>query len=281
LSLCLMAVHAHPDDEVFSTGGVFARYAAEGVRTVLVTCTDGAVGEIVTPDIATPENLAQVRERELRAACAILGVRELHLLGFRDSGMVDTADNTHPAAFAMADFQEATGRLVRLVRQCKPQVLVTYTEDGGYGHPDHIRAHQITVAAFDAAGDPARFPEQGLDSWTPSKLYYAVWTRSNFKILLDGLREAGLPPPWEMEEGAEPPGAPDEIATANVDVSPYALSKQRALAAHRTQISADNSFLLMPPDLTKRVNSVESFILAKSRVPTEDREVDLFAGVRG
>src|SRR5438067_344043 len=194
-----MAVHAHPDDEVFLGGGAMARYASEGVRTVLVTCTDGAVGEIVDATRATPETLARVREGELRAACAILGIRELHLLGYRDSGMVDTPDNQDPRSFHQADFDGAVGRLVAIVRRTRPQVLLTYTEDGGYGHPDHIRAHQITVAAFDAAGDATRYPEQGLEPWTPSKLYYGLWTRTLFKRLVEGLREAGLPPPWEVE----------------------------------------------------------------------------------
>ncbi len=281
MSLCLMAVHAHPDDEVLGTGGVLARYAAEGVRTVLVTCTDGAVGEIVRPGIATPETLARVREGELRAACTILGVRELHLLGYRDSGMVGTEPNNHPDSFHQSDLDAATGRLVGLVRRTRPQVMVTYTEDGGYGHPDHIRAHQIAVAAFEAAGDPARYPEQALEPWAPSKLYYSVWTRSDFKRLLDGLKEAGLPPPWDIEaESPDEPGAPDEMATARVDVRTYALVKQRALGAHRTQIEEDSVFLRMPAQLQREVGGHETFFLAQSRVPTSEHEDDLFAGLR-
>jgi mycothiol conjugate amidase Mca len=280
VTLSLMAVHAHPDDEVFSTGGILARYAKEGVRTVLVTCTDGAVGEISDPALATPENLATVREGELRAASAILGVRELHMLGYRDSGMVDTPDNDNPVSFKQASLDEAIGKLVAIVRRTRPQVMVTYTEDGGYGHPDHIRAHQISVAAFDAAGDLARYPEQGLDPWEPCKLYYAVWVRRNFKVLLDGLREAGLPPPWDMEEGAETPGAPDEMATATVDTSAYAALKQRALGAHRTQIAADSPFLRLPAELATRVYGEETFHLAKSRIADQGAETDLFAGVR-
>src|SRR5579859_1968554 len=157
----LMAVHAHPDDECLSTGGVLARYGAAGVRTVLVTCTDGAVGEISDPALATPDNLVEVRSRELDESVRILGVSRLVKLGYRDSGMAGTPDNDNPASFQQADFESAVGRVVRLIREERPQVVVTYDENGGYGHPDHIRAHQVAVAAFAAAGDGNRFPEAG------------------------------------------------------------------------------------------------------------------------
>ena len=139
--LTLMTVHAHPDDESIGTGGVLARYADEGIRTVLVTCTGGEVGEIGDPTLATPDNLAEIREQELRAACAILGVGHLELLGYRDSGMAGTDDNEHPDAFARADLDVAIRRLVALVRRFRPQVLVTYDENGLYGHPDHVHAN--------------------------------------------------------------------------------------------------------------------------------------------
>ena len=160
-ALTLMVVHAHPDDESISTGGVLARYADEGLRTVLVTCTGGEVGEIADPGLATPETLVEVRRRELEQACEILRVGKLHLLGYRDSGMMGTLDNAHPASFHQASLDEATARLVALVRREQPQVLVTYDKNGFYGHPDHIKAHQITAAAYEAAGDPARWPEAG------------------------------------------------------------------------------------------------------------------------
>src|SRR5438552_9322857 len=147
----LIAVHAHPDDECLSTGGILARYAAEGVRTVLVTCTDGAVGEISDPALATPENLVEVRARELDNAVRILHVSRLVKLGYRDSGMAGTADNNHPDSFQQAPFDDALERVVRVVRHERPQVLVTYDERGGYGHPHHIRPHQVAVAGFEAA----------------------------------------------------------------------------------------------------------------------------------
>src|SRR5919202_860339 len=176
--LTLMTVHAHPDDEAIGTGGILARYAAEGVQTVLVTCTRGEVGEIVDPSVAQPDNLADVREAELRAACAILQVSAQHYLGYRDSGMIGTPENDDPRSFWRADLDEAVGRLVALIRRYRPQVLVTYDENGFYGHPDHIQAHRVTVAAFEAAGDATRYPEQGLAPWAPQKLCYSTVPRN-------------------------------------------------------------------------------------------------------
>src|SRR5438105_11221808 len=172
----LVAVHAHPDDECIGTGGILARYGAEGVRTVLVTCTDGAVGEISDPALATPENLVEVRARELDESVRILRVQRLVKLGYRDSGMAGTADNTNPASFHEANFEQAVERVVRVVREERPQVVVTYDERGGYGHPDHVRTHEVAVAAFDAAADAERFPSAGA-AWAPSKLYYTVFPR--------------------------------------------------------------------------------------------------------
>src|SRR5712691_7560538 len=145
----LIAVHAHPDDECIGTGGILARYGAEGVRTVLVTGTDGAVGEISDPALATPENLVEVRARELDASVRVLGIKRLVKLGYRDSGMAGTADNDNPASFNQANIDEAIERVVKVMRVEQPQVVVTYDERGGYGHPDHNRAHQVAVAAFD------------------------------------------------------------------------------------------------------------------------------------
>src|SRR5690242_5891217 len=147
----LLAVHAHPDDECISTGGILARYAAEGARTVLVTCTDGAVGEISDPALATPENLVEVRDKELADSVRILSVSRLVKLGYRDSGMAGTADNENPGSFAQADIHEAIQKVLDVMEEERPQVVVTYNENGGYGHPDHIRAHQVAVAAFNAS----------------------------------------------------------------------------------------------------------------------------------
>jgi mycothiol conjugate amidase Mca len=281
-----MAVHAHPDDECFGGGGTLARYSAEGHTTVLVTCTNGEEGEIVDPDMDAAEvkpRLADVRLGELNAAVGVLGITHLELLGYRDSGMVDTASNDDPRSFNKADPEEATGRLVALIRRHRPHVLFTYAEDGGYGHPDHLMAHQITVAAFDAAGDPDRYPEAG-EPWTPQKLYYTAWlTRSAAQGLWRAIRERGLPITFGDPEAAEPPefGTPDELVTTRIDIRPYVHTKLDALRAHRTQIRRDSTFLNLPDDLLMDYLGVEGFRLAQSRVAAPDVEDDLFAGLRG
>jgi mycothiol conjugate amidase Mca len=281
--LTMMAIHAHPDDEAIGTGGILARYADEGIRTVLVTCTGGEVGEIADPTMASPANLKEVRERELREAARILGIGHLELLGYRDSGMAGRPENDHPDAFARADLDAATGRLVRLVRRLRPQVLVTYDENGFYGHPDHINAHRITVQAFHAAGDPARYMEDDLEPWSPSKLYYTVVPRSAMARFGERLAAYGIEPPMERLErdGDEPPfGTPDELVTTYVDVSACVERKRRALWAHATQMGAEVFFARMPPALFDELFARESFQLVESRVETATPETDLFAGLR-
>src|SRR5712691_11705366 len=190
----LMTVHAHPDDETIGTGGVMAKAVAEGRRVVLVTCTRGEMGEIVVPDMDTPDNhrrLGELRAAELEAAMAALGVTEWENLGYRDSDMMGRAANRDPRCFWQADLDEAIGRLVWLVRLYQPDVVTTYNEFGGYGHPDHIRTHFVAVGAYARAGDPSCYPEQlasefggtgapigegGMAPWTPKKLYEQAWS---------------------------------------------------------------------------------------------------------
>jgi N-acetyl-1-D-myo-inositol-2-amino-2-deoxy-alpha-D-glucopyranoside deacetylase len=274
-----MTVHAHPDDECIMTGGILARYAAEGGRTVLVTCTDGAVGEISDAALATPENLVEVRSRELDAAVHILGVSRLSKLGYRDSGMAGTDDNLNPRSFRQADFDAAVGQVVRVIREERPQVIVTYDENGMYGHPDHIRAHEVAVIAFDAAGHPGRFPEAGAP-WTPSRLFYAVVPRSSFARMGQRLREAGIETPFgETPDGQAPPpfGVDDARVTTRVDVSAYTEAKRAALEAHRTQMGADNFIMRLPAPLFSEMFGQESFQLVRG--PSEGSEQDLFGGL--
>ena len=279
--LTLMTVHAHPDDEAIGTGGILARYSDEGLQTVLVTCTGGEVGEIADPTLAAPENLAEVRKRELLAACEILGVGRLHLLGYRDSGMAGTPDNDHPYSFNKANLDEATGKLVALVRRERPQVLVTYDENGFYGHPDHINANRITVAAFGAAADAARYPEAG-PPWQPLKLYYTAIPRSGIATFGKLMREAGIEPPFEeAPEGVEPPfGTPDELVTTYVDVSAQLERKRRALLAHATQMGPETFFMKIPEPIFNVIFGLETFQLVKSLVPVPEQEDDLLAGLR-
>lgn len=280
-TLTLMAVHAHPDDEAIGTGGVLARYAAEGIRTVLVTCTNGEAGEIADPALATPDNLGEVRLRELQAACDILGVSELYLLGYRDSGMAGRPENDDPRSFHRAPLDEAVGRLVAVMRRERPQVVITYDENGFYGHPDHIKANQITVAAFDAAADPSRYPAAG-PPWQPAKLYYIAVPRSRMTEMPRVLRAAGITPPFEGEP--EPDGAalgtPDELITTSIDVAAQIERKHRALLAHASQMGEDVFFARLSPSLFAELFSVESFQLVRSLVPASSREDDLFAGLR-
>lgn len=281
--LTLMAVHAHPDDEAISTGGVLARYADDGVQTVLVTCTGGEVGEIGDQALATPETLGEVRRRELAAACEILNVSRLHLLGYRDSGMAGTPDNEHPESFHQADLEEATGRLVELVRRYRPQVLITYDDEGFYGHPDHINANRITVAAFEAAANSTRFPSAG-PPWQPLKLYYTAIPRSRVAVFAQRMIEAGITPPFDATEGDEPGfGTPDELVTTSIDVSQQVERKHRALLAHATQMGPEVFFSQLPVAVFHEIFGLETFQLAKTADGfrhADGPEDDLFAGVR-
>lgn len=282
-SLTLMIVHAHPDDECIGTGGVLARYADEGARTVLVTCTLGEEGEIVVPEMDTPENharLAEIRYEELKAAADILRISDLEILPYRDSGMMGRPSNAHPECFWQADLDEATGRLVRLVRQYRPHVLISYNEEGGYGHPDHINAHKITVAAFDAAGDSARYPDAGAP-WAPLKLYYISYRRALWLKAWGIMRERGLPTPMDDPNFDVSRYVDDPRTTTTVEIGRYLPQKLSALVAHRTQIKPDWFWLAIPDDIRNELFNCEHFIRVASRVQTPaGEETDLFAGLR-
>ena len=284
--LTIMIVHAHPDDEAIGTGGVLARYSAEGIRTVLVTATLGEEGEIVVPELNTPEikaRLAEVRSEELRRAVEILGVSDLEILGYRDSGMVGTESNNHSDCFNMADPDEATGRLVRLVRAYKPQVLVSYNEFGGYGHPDHIACHKATVAAFEAAGDPERYLDAG-QPWTPLKLYYTNSPRRQLQRAWEEMKARGFPTPLDDPNfDITRFTVPDDVVTTAVEVGEYMQRKMEALLIHRTQIAPDGRFMAIPVDIRREIFSREYFTRVATRVAIPENgayEDDLFAGLR-
>ena len=284
--LTLMIIHAHPDDGVIGSGGTLAHYSDRGINTVLVTATLGEEGEIVVADMDTPENharLAEIRQEELRKATEILGIKHQEFLGYRDSGMVGTPSNEHPACFHQADLAEATGRLVRLVRAYRPQVLVSYNAAGGYGHPDHIACHKVALAAFDTAGDPARYPEAG-PAWAPLKLYEMSRPRELTQRAWEQMRARGLKTPFDNPDfDITRFTVPlDQITTA-LDVSAYMQRKRAALLEHRTQIAVDGPFFAMPEDIGRQWFGVEYFTLLQSRVPLpahEGYERDLFAGIR-
>lgn len=284
--LRILMVHAHPDDECLSTGGTLAKYAAEGVETVLIIATGGEEGEIVVPELDTPENherLASIRDDELAGSVAALQVQHLERLGYRDSGMDGTPANQHPACTHMADRNEVTEKVVALVRRYQPHVLVTYDERGGYGHPDHIACHLATVAAFDAAGDASQFPAAG-EPWTPLKLYYTSFPRNALYNAWQTMRERGMPTPLDDPEfDASRFTTPDERVTTAVPIQPFLGQKRTAIDCHVTQIRKDHAILTMPEDIAYDLMGNEYYIRAASRVdvPAGDGpETDLFAGIR-
>ncbi len=290
-----MAVHAHPDDEATSTGGILARYAAEGIRTVLVTCTDGACGDGpggTKPGEAGHERQAviELRAKELEASCAILGIDHLELLGYADSGMMGWPENDAPDSFWRTPVEVGAARLATLMEAYRPDVVVTYDVNGFYGHPDHIQANRITMAASERTGIPA-------------KVYWTTIPRSMMESFAQRMREAGVEPPDfdspsgtagadepeatdgpEVVEVVEVPrpiifGAADEDIAAWIDVSAYADRKYDALAAHASQ--TDNIFFLrMGREVFTELMGTETFMRIIDRTGATRPEDDLFAGLR-
>ena len=279
----LLAVHAHPDDEASKGAATVARYHAQGTHTVLVCCTGGEAGDILNPAMDRPEirdRLHQVRMEELRRATEIIGYDVVVMLGYRDSGMPDTPENADPRAFAQAPLEEAVERLVAVIRRERPHVIITYSdEQKGYPHPDHIRVHEITVPAFVAAGDPAAYPLAG-PPWAPSKMYYTTWSQRRILAMHEKYLELGLESPYDAKwlergVGADPP-------TTVIDIDGYAAVRDEALLAHATQIDPTSKFWFgLPPEVSRTVYPYDEYILARSDVPIQLPEDDLFAGVPG
>jgi LmbE family N-acetylglucosaminyl deacetylase len=311
-----MAVHAHPDDEVVFTGGTLLKYHRLGARTVLVTATGGEEGEIHDPDLdpeAARPNLREIRLEELRRGIALLEIDHLELLGYRDSGMAGTEANAHPDNFHNADVEEATRKLVRLVRQYRPEIMITYDEFGAYGHPDHIKCNVITHRAFDRAGDRAYAPDLG-EPWTPLKLYYSHWNEDAWKQAREMFLERGLKWPWDPEEqkpdedpehqsveeavaehvqdeapeeaqpkAEEPAKEPEYVpppTTTRIDVRDFVLLKRDSTLQHRTQFDPNGLFTTMPEDIAPVVFGEEHYSLVASRVPAPAEEDDLLAGLQ-
>ena len=279
--LCVLTVHAHPDDEASKGAGTIAKYHAQGVRTVLVTCTGGEAGDILNPAMDNAEvrdRLHEVRMAELARAVDVIGYDHLELLGYRDSGMPDTPENADPANFANAPLDEAVGKLVALIRHYRPQVIVTYSDDQqGYPHPDHLRVHDITLPAFDAAADPAAYPEAG-DPWQPLKLYYTVWSRARMVAQHEKFLELGLESPYDDRWFSRP--SQDHRITTRIDISEHSDVRRAALLAHATQIDPDSPFWFgLPVEVARTVHPYDEYVLARSLVESELPEEDLFAGV--
>jgi LmbE family N-acetylglucosaminyl deacetylase len=296
--LTLMSVHAHPDDETISAGGVMAKAVAQGRRVVLVTSNRGEQGEIVIKELDTPDNhrrLGELRAAELEAAMGELGVTEWETLGYRDSDMMGRPGNNDPRSFWQADLDEATGRLVWLIRRYQPDVMTTYNSFGGYGHPDHIRVHDISIRAYERAGDPAWYPKQlenGLEPWAPKKLYETAMPASVRVAMRDAMKAAGKPSFWDPPEDATPEQraeheafiakmlVPDESITTWVDISGDPIDRKwRAIQCHATQIAMDSGFMVFGEDGWKEHWAREAFVLRESSVETAKPEDDLFAGL--
>jgi len=319
----LLLVHAHPDDESFGTGGLIARSIAEGRRVDLVTCTGGEEGEIHDPDLDPEEakpRLREIRRGELECSVRALGGGKLrlHLLGYRDSGMMGTPSNERADVFWRADLDEAIGRLVRIVREAGPAVMVSYDANGNYGHPDHINAHRIAMGAWEAAGDVSRYGEMGR-AHPVAKFYETAFNRETFLGLMLEMRNRGLELPWDfgdaldradqaaaefglgrinptnvealskvadaLSAGAEPAeawGSPDAIISTRVDIGPYLRQKHESMDCHRTQRQDFGWLLGMPEDLLDRALSTEYFQLTRWRdheIRADLREDSVFAGL--
>jgi mycothiol S-conjugate amidase len=284
--LSLMTVHAHPDDEASKGAGTVARYADEGVHTALVCCTGGEAGEILNPAADSPDvraNIFQVRMRELQNSADAIGYDVVHLLGYRDSGMPDSDDNARSDNLANAPLDEAIERLVRIIRLERPQVIITYADDRKwYPHPDHIRVHEISLPAFDAAGDPDRWPDAG-PPWQPSKLYYTGFSRRRVEALHEEFVRRNEESPYSAWFEREFPEHSTQFTTF-IDVGDWLHRRREALLAHRTQVDPEGFWMRLPDDAMRRVFPWEEFLLAQSRVDngvaSGDTEDDLFAGLR-
>ncbi len=272
----LLAIFAHPDDEG-AIAGTLAHYAHQETEVMLICATKGEAGEISDPALATPENLDVVRAAELQAACDIIGIRQLHFLGYRDSGMVDTAPNENPRALVQADPEEVVGQIVALIRQLKPDIVITFEPYGWYGHPDHQVISKWATAAYEQAGEAAAYPDAG-PPWQPQRLFYAVLPVSKFQVMAE-YSQTDNP----ADGGFEPLAIQIEVEaqiTHTLDVHDLLETKKAAMWAHRTQFGEDNWFRTLPEEITRQVWGDEYFIQvypALTNEPGQPLSVGLFA----
>jgi mycothiol S-conjugate amidase len=293
--LCVLTVHAHPDDEASKGAPTLAMYHALGVRTVLVCCTGGEEGDVANPTLLEPgqpfhdlspertrELLAELRPLELARSAEVIGFDEVVMLGYRDSGMPDSPANSHPDCFHMAPLDEAVERLVAVIRRTRPQVLITYGDDQrGYPHPDHLKVHDISVIAFDRAGDAAWYPDAGAP-WQPSKLYYSVWSKARLLAMHEALIRLRGSSPYD-EKWLDRPDL-DHRITTRLDVRDFLWARTGALRAHATQIDPNEPWWFgLTDDELAEVFPWEDWVLARSLVSdipsADERETDLFAGI--
>ena len=280
----LLLVHAHPDDETINNGVTMAKYAASGAQVTLVTCTRGEEGEVLVTELANlasdkDDKLGEHREVELKDAMAQLGINDFRFLGapnkkWRDSGMMGTPQNERGNVFWQADLDEASHELVKIILEIQPQVLITYDEFGGYGHPDHIKAHQVAMRAAELAA------EQG---WQVSKIYWNTIPRSVIQMGIEKMKEVGSDFFGAESVDELPFAKPDELATTVVNAPEYVPQKLAAMKAHATQISEDGPFFALSKNLGLSVWGDEYYTLVKGEkaapFDANGRELDIFAGV--
>jgi mycothiol S-conjugate amidase len=289
-----LTVHAHPDDEASKGAPTLAKYHADGVRTVLVCCTGGEEGDLQNPALREEGQVfhgltsdeertlvASMRAAELARSAEVIGFDETIMLGYRDSGMADTPPNDHPDSFHQADIDEATGRLVAIIRRTRPQVIITYGDDQSiYPHPDHLRVHDVSLLAFDRAGDPSWYPELG-EPFTPLKLYYSVWSKARMLSMHEFLIERTGETPFDEKWFDRP--SQDHRITTKIDVTDYIWARRGALLAHATQVDPTSAWWFgLTDEEQAELYPWEDWILARSLVgpiPEGDGERDLFAGV--
>jgi mycothiol S-conjugate amidase len=284
--LRLMAVHAHPDDESSKGAATMAKYVAEGHEVMVVTCTGGEAGSVLNPAMDKPEvlaNMSDVRREEMARAAKILGVSH-RWLGFIDSGLPEgePLPPVPEGSFSVVPLEESTEALVRVIREFRPHVVLTYDENGGYPHPDHIRTHEVSMAAFDAAPEPDQFPEAG-EPWQPLKLYYIHgFSRARMLAFNDILTKAGLESPYKewLDKWDPDKGDVMDRVTTRVECSDYFEARDEALKAHATQIDPDSRWFAVPRDLQRQAWPTEEYELVRSLVDSTLPEDDLFAGIR-
>ncbi|MHB1139160.1 MAG: mycothiol conjugate amidase Mca [Microthrixaceae bacterium] len=284
--LRLLTVHAHPDDESSKGAPTIARYRGEGILATLVCCTGGEAGDILNPAMESPEvreNLAAVRRDELRRATDIIGYETVELLGYHDSGMPDMPENAREDNFWNAPLDDAVERLVRIIRRDRPQVIVTYGDDQQhYAHPDHLKVHDISLPAFERAGDPDWYPDAGAP-WQPLKLYYTEWSKDRILAMHEKFVELGLESPFGGDWMDRIEAMGDDVRiTTRVPIGDFYEVRERALLAHATQVDPNERFWFgLPTEIAREVHPFDDYVLARSLVDSALPEDDLFAGVPG
>ena len=272
----LLAVFAHPDDEVFGSGGTLATYAEKGPPVSLVCATRGEVGEIAPGVVATPQTLARVRDGELREACDVLGIGEPLFLGYRDSGMAGTPENDDPRSLARAPVREVAARVQRIMERLRPRVVITFGPEGGYGHPDHVAIHDATLSAFDALGARRAAAKGALGDYAPEKLYFVAVPRRTLVPLAEEMARRGASSSSLFARDPSTLGIPDEEITTWIDVDKYNDRKLRARLAHRSQLDPSSFYAVISPELWRRFYPREAFIRARPQSSHAQVETDLF-----